>query len=189
MDCSPPGSSVHEIFQARVLEWVVMPSSRGSSQPRDRTLVSCIAGRFFTVWVTREAHAWDGWLSKKSLDSCIKKKDQNDIVLEATCKRTPHAYFCKLCGHRAPRSLSPGEVDSPWSENMGSFSCVLPVVCKAPERGQHSQTRGKHRVVPRLPPPQPRRGLSVHCLHPRGNLERAGKYSTQIKDNWTRSES
>ena len=35
MDCSPPGSSVHEIFQARVLEWVVVPSSRGSSQPRD----------------------------------------------------------------------------------------------------------------------------------------------------------
>ena len=39
MDCSPPGSSVHGILQARVLEWVVMPSSGGSSQPRDRTQV------------------------------------------------------------------------------------------------------------------------------------------------------
>ena len=34
-DCSPPGSSVHGILQARILEWVVMPSSKGSSQPRD----------------------------------------------------------------------------------------------------------------------------------------------------------
>jgi len=41
------------ILQARILEWVAMPSSRGSSQPRDRTQVSCIAGGFFTVWVTR----------------------------------------------------------------------------------------------------------------------------------------
>ena len=52
MDYSPPGSSVHEISQARILEWIVMPSSRGSSQSRDRTHVSCIsctAGRFFTT--------------------------------------------------------------------------------------------------------------------------------------------
>ena len=48
-DCSPPGSSVHGILQARILEWVAMPSSRGSSQPRDRAQVSRIAGGFFTV--------------------------------------------------------------------------------------------------------------------------------------------
>jgi len=41
IDCSPPGSSVHGILQARILEWIAMPSSRGSSQPRDQTLVSC----------------------------------------------------------------------------------------------------------------------------------------------------
>ena len=55
MDCSPPGSSVHGILQARILEWVAIPFSRGSSQPRDWTWVSCIAGGFFTVWATREA--------------------------------------------------------------------------------------------------------------------------------------
>ena len=44
MDCSPPGSSVHKIFQARILEWVATSFSRASSQPRDRTLVSCTAG-------------------------------------------------------------------------------------------------------------------------------------------------
>ena len=52
MDCSPPGSSVHGIFQARVLEWVAMPSSRGSSWLRDQTHISCvinIAGKFFTT--------------------------------------------------------------------------------------------------------------------------------------------
>ena len=48
MDYSPPGFSVHGILQARILEWVVMPFSRGSSWPRDRTGVSSIAGRFFT---------------------------------------------------------------------------------------------------------------------------------------------
>ena len=47
---SPPGSSVHGIFQARILEWIAIYFSRGSSQPRDRSWVSCIAGRFFTVW-------------------------------------------------------------------------------------------------------------------------------------------
>ena len=49
MDCSLPDSSVHGIFQARVLEWIAISSSRGSSQPRDQTQVSHIAGRFFTI--------------------------------------------------------------------------------------------------------------------------------------------
>ena len=48
-DCSPPGSSVHGIVQARILEWVTMPSSRGSSRARDQTWVTCIADRFFTI--------------------------------------------------------------------------------------------------------------------------------------------
>ena len=49
LDCSPPGSSIHGIPQARILEWVAIPFSRGSSLPGDRTQVSCIAGRFFTI--------------------------------------------------------------------------------------------------------------------------------------------
>ena len=52
MDCSPPGSSLHGILQARILEWIVMLSSRGSSWPRDWTPISCIAGGFFTHWAT-----------------------------------------------------------------------------------------------------------------------------------------
>ena len=61
LGCSLPGSSVHGILQARILEWVAMPSSRGSSRPRDRTRVSCSSytgrrvlypGGFFAIWET-----------------------------------------------------------------------------------------------------------------------------------------
>ena len=54
MDCSLQGFSVHGTFQARVLEWVAIAFSRGSSQPRDQTQVSHITGRRFTIWATRE---------------------------------------------------------------------------------------------------------------------------------------
>ena len=53
-DCSPPGSSVHGISQTGILEWVAISFFRGSSLPRDQVQVSCIAGRFFTNWATRE---------------------------------------------------------------------------------------------------------------------------------------
>ena len=59
MDCSPPGSSVHGILQARILEWGAISFSRGSSQPRDQTRVSHIAGRRFILWATREG-LWPG---------------------------------------------------------------------------------------------------------------------------------
>ena len=49
MDCSLPDSFVHGSLQARILEWVAMPSSTGSSQPREQTRVSCMVGGFFTL--------------------------------------------------------------------------------------------------------------------------------------------
>ena len=55
---SLPGSSVHGILQARILEWEAIPFSMGSSQPRVQTQVSRIAGCFFTIWATREAHEY-----------------------------------------------------------------------------------------------------------------------------------
>ena len=83
IDCSLPGSSVHGIFQARTLECVAIPFSKGSSWPKDQTWVSYIADRSFTVWATREAmpstkqdsindgytwgtRAWTGWLGFSS---------------------------------------------------------------------------------------------------------------------------
>ena len=62
VDCSLPTSSVRDILQARVLEWVAIPFSRGASWPRDWSQVSCIAGRFFTIRANREvrgAQMWD----------------------------------------------------------------------------------------------------------------------------------
>ena len=75
MDCSPPHSSVHGVFQARILEWVAMPSSRGSSRPRDWTQVFHVVSRRFIVWATREFHrtclqcrrpGLDPWVGKRS---------------------------------------------------------------------------------------------------------------------------
>ena len=62
MDWSLPGSSVHGILQARILQWVAIPFSRGSSRPRDRTRVSCLAGRFFTVHTTWGTH-WGSYMT------------------------------------------------------------------------------------------------------------------------------
>ena len=67
VDRSPPRSSVHGVLQARILEWVAISFSRGSFQLRDGTQVSCIAGRFSTIWAMREAQRKSG-LKKGSPD-------------------------------------------------------------------------------------------------------------------------
>ena len=67
--CNPMEYTVYGILQARILEWVAFPFSRGSSQPRDRTQVSCIAGRFFTSRATREAQEyWSGYTVPSPVD-------------------------------------------------------------------------------------------------------------------------
>ena len=64
-ECSQSGSSVYGIFQARILEWVAFPFSRESSRPRAQTQVSCIAGRFFTIWATYTSiDLWMGFKEK-----------------------------------------------------------------------------------------------------------------------------
>ena len=55
VDCSPPGSSIHGIILAKILEWVSISSSRGSSQPRDQTYISCTGRQVLFYWATREA--------------------------------------------------------------------------------------------------------------------------------------
>ena len=71
MDYSPPGSSAHGILQARILEWVATPISRGSSGPRDGTPVSCIAGRFFTTETPGKPV-----LEKETPGMCVQRKVQ-----------------------------------------------------------------------------------------------------------------
>ena len=70
----PPGSSVHDIGHARILEWVAISFSKASFQPRDWTQVSCIAGRFFTVWARGKLFGKDLIEVEK-----IKNKQQENI--------------------------------------------------------------------------------------------------------------
>ena len=81
MDHSLPGSSVHGLLQAKILEWVAISFSRRSSQPRDQTQVSYIAGRFFTNWATREA-------SVKAIKIKINKLDLIKLKSFCTSKET-----------------------------------------------------------------------------------------------------
>ena len=78
MDCSPPGSSVHGILQARILEWLAMPSSRGSSRPSNWTGVS-FASEFFTSWATREAH-FSGYWNKIGMDIVSKRYNLGSLT-------------------------------------------------------------------------------------------------------------
>ena len=85
MDCSPQGSSAYGILQARILEWVAISFSRESSGLRDQTRVSCITGRFFTVWATRKAWkaectTWeDNIVKDEILRSTFKSKALNKL--------------------------------------------------------------------------------------------------------------
>ena len=80
------GSSVNGILQARIKEWVAIPFSRESSQPWDQTQVSNNAGRFFTVWATRESPTWG------RADTCVCMPES---VLSQNCSSAIHQYKIK----------------------------------------------------------------------------------------------
>ena len=80
MDCSPPGSSVHEIFPARILEWVAIPFSSGSSWPRDGTCIShisCIASRFFAIYLSHQGRET---FSGRHFQQMLRKSDWKDQI-------------------------------------------------------------------------------------------------------------
>ena len=99
MDYGLRGSSVHGILQARILEWVAISFSRGSSQPRNRTLVSCVAGRFFTDWAMREAQ------------SCYKSLQIHSNDCEASL----------LFGGK--------NITSPWDQRQKKTTLLLSIPC------------------------------------------------------------
>ena len=105
MDCSLPGSSVHGIFQAKELEWVAISFFRGSSWCRDRTQVSSIAGRCFTVWATREVMiTYSNFSGFKTLWSqCHDGAELRLISLRITLLRTDflenHSILYMSCNH------------------------------------------------------------------------------------------
>ena len=88
MDCSPPGSSIHGIFQAKILQWVAILYFRGCSQPRINW-ACCIAGRFFTVLITREAQ----------MDWVIKKKKKWALNLSLGHREFVGRYSGCILGH------------------------------------------------------------------------------------------
>ena len=71
MDSNPPGSSVHQTPQARILEWVAIPFVSRSLQPRDQTPVFCTARRFFTILATREAQSLEGEINFHSMEGHV----------------------------------------------------------------------------------------------------------------------
>ena len=111
------GYTVHGILQARILEWVAVPFSRGSSQPRDGTQVSRIAGRFFTHWATREAL------------SC------GYIITNEICVLMVGCYFRAdhqdVCFSSQPKGSQDKPDFLPWSSRGCSFkNCPLNYVLK-----------------------------------------------------------
>ena len=113
MDCSPPGSSVHGILQARILEWVAIPFSRRSSQPRDWTWVSCIAGGFFIIWVTSSKES--ACNAEDTRDACcpwVRK-----IPWRRVWQATPVFWSRETHGQRSPSLQSMGlqRVGHDWS--------------------------------------------------------------------------
>ena len=122
-DCSPPGSSVHGILQARIVEWAAIPFCRGSSQPRDQTHVSCTEGRFFTIWASRG-------VDSLGYDSAIKNKELMPSTapwmdLETV---TPCVILYQLSHQGSPRTLEwvafPFSRGSSWARNRTSVSCI-----------------------------------------------------------------
>ena len=105
MDFSPPGSSVHEISQARILEWVAISFSRGSSQPRDQTQVSCIAGRFFMNRATRAGYT----LHRASQEVPVVKDPPDnggDIRHVSSVLQKGIATHCSILAWRTPWTLA-----------------------------------------------------------------------------------
>ena len=128
MDCSPLGSSVHGIPQARILEWVAMPSCRASSQPRDQTRISCVSyvtDKFFYCWATGEAQS---------------------VEYTALLMMIPCAIKTRLALHAAPKKhslpvLSKTRVASKfisklsWGEESASVNNLAPFSNRAEGQG------------------------------------------------------
>ena len=118
MDCSSPGSSVDGILQARILEWVAIPFSRGSSRPRDRSWVSCIAGRFFTAESP----------GKPSFTVLQLRKAWDFIVITASCFLCVYTNFDSFRRPYGSGFWSTAYVSSTWTLINTESSCQLEIL-------------------------------------------------------------
>ena len=125
----PMDYTVHGILQARILEWVAFPFFRRSSQPRDRTQVSHIAGRFFTNWATREA--WQKTLkSEYSAKPCFDPKELWDNIY-VLCYTTKYVNFYASVYTQCSEERKPGVEPGlwKWRSAMAYRMCWVWDVC------------------------------------------------------------
>ena len=123
VDYSPPGSSVHGILQARILEWVAISSSRGSSQPEDQTQVSCIAGKLFTIWATRQVPENENYSFKRYSahpSNCPPPRHSPSCVGWQVSLNVDCGRWYGLCG------------DMKWSERKRTVKTSCVWFCQAP---------------------------------------------------------
>ena len=116
-------------LQARKLEWVAMPSSKGSSQPRDQTQISRTASRFFTVWATREAPPNNLGLVLKSSWNNLQHVKEANPRLESSLAQF---LFCKMQTVKAAPTEQQGrdECKSSWPQFLARGTCSVTLSCR-----------------------------------------------------------
>ena len=114
MDCRPPGSSVHAVFQARMLEWIGISFSRGPSPLRDWTCSSCMGRKILDYWATSEAHMYTKWnvIYKKGILLSIKKEENSDTSYNMD---EPWGHYAKWNKTRTERQIL---CDSPFMQYL-----------------------------------------------------------------------
>ena len=123
-NCSLPGSSIHEISQAKLLEWVAIYFSRRSSRPRDWTQVSCIVGRRFTIWATG-----------KSIATCLFQASgfllyfDKSIRSEVWHFQFPPPRFIVSRNHCCPSKRVPASDSQNWLYYRLSTFCYVSYTC------------------------------------------------------------
>ena len=122
MDCSPSGSSVYRILQARILEWVAIPFSRESSWPRDRSCVFCIAGRFFTIWATREAHGVHAKLLQCDPKDWRRKWQPTPVFLPGESHGQRSLVGCSPWGRTESDTT-----EAIWQQTLRTADCQVPL--------------------------------------------------------------
>ena len=124
--CNPMDCTVHEILQARILEWVAFSFSRASSQPRNRTQVSHIAGRFFTNWGTRRAQVQNPvlsftieWTGENYLHTAGLKKKILIVFLSKSCYESLNRTHSSTLAWKTPWTEERGRLQSMGSQRVG----------------------------------------------------------------------
>ena len=118
MICSLPGSSVPEISQARIQEWVAISISRGSSRPRDQTQVSCLAGGFFTTKPLRKPKIASLMAQRINHLPAMQETQVQSLGWEDPLEKEM-ATHSSILAWRIPWTEEPGELQSTGSQRVG----------------------------------------------------------------------